>query len=391
MPWKEVTCMSQKLEFVYYAMTEDSNITELCQRFEISRKTGYKWINRYRTGGASALIDRYRKPHFSPHKTDPTMERAILQTRQIHRSWGGRKIRKRLLDQGWPAVPSASTITAILKRNQCIDPTESLKHKAWQRFEAQSPNELWQMDFKGHFAADQGRCHPLTVLDDHSRYALGLQACSDEKASTVRQQLISIFRRYGLPRQMLMDNGSPWGADQQHVFTGLTVWLIRQGIGIIHSRPFHPQTLGKDERFHRTFKAEIGQYCIGLSLEKCQQRFDSWRDVYNFQRPHESLDMQVPARRYQPSRQQYSEKPAPIEYAPADQVRKVQQRGWISYKGKAYRLPKAFCGQRVAIRPTATDALFDVYYCNQKIVQLNVKEHSNIKNVLPMSPNTCNP
>ena len=133
------------------------------------------------------------------------------------------------------------------------------------------------MDYKGHFAADQGRCHPLTVLDDHSRYSLGLEACSDQTALTVRQRLIPIFRRYGLPGQMLMDNGSPWGSDQRHIFTPLTAWLIRQSIGVMHSRPFHPQTLGKDERFHRTFKAEIGQYCIGLTLARCQQHFDGGR------------------------------------------------------------------------------------------------------------------
>jgi hypothetical protein len=197
----------------------------------------------------------------------------------------------------------------------------------------------------------------------------------------VQQRLTPIFRHYGLPRQMLMDNGSPWGADQQHVFTPLTVWLIRQGIGIIHSRPLHPQTLGKDERFHRTFKAELGQYCIGLSLEKCQQRFDAWRDIYNFQRPHEALDMQAPAQRYRPSHHQYTDKPRAIEYAPDDQVRKVQQGGWIDYRGKQYRVPKAFYGEHIAIRPTVTDGLHDVYFCNQRIAQLNVKEQIKLKTV----------
>jgi hypothetical protein len=256
---------------------------------------------------------------------------------------------------------------------------------ARQRFQSPAPNDLWQMDFKGHFDAEQSRCHPLTVLDDHSRYALGLQACSDERGLTVQQRLMPIFRHYGLPRQMLMDNGSPWGANQQHVFTPLTVWLIRQGIGIIHSRPIHPQTLGKDERFHRTFKAELGQYCTGLSLEKCQQLFDAWRDIYNFQRPHEALDMQVPAQRYQPSHRQYTDKPRSIEYAPDDKVRKVQQGGFISYVGRQYRVPKAFYGERIAVRPTATDGLYDVYFCNQRIAQLDVKEQINFKTVTYVS------
>ena len=279
-----------------------------------------------------------------------------------------------LQNQGWQQVPAPSTITAILQRNGCIDADESLKHKPWQRFEAKAPNDLWQMDYKGHFATQKGRCHPLTVLDDHSRYSLALEACSDEKTLTVRQRLTRIFEHYGLPHKMLMDNGSPWGSDKQHIFTPLTMWLIRQGVGVTHSRPYHPQTLGKDERFHRTFKAEIGQYCIGLSLEQCQRRFDAWRHVYNFQRPHEAIGMQVPAERYQPSPRQYKDSLPPIEYAPDDQVRKVQQGGWISYQGKQYRIPKAFWRQRVAVRPTITDGAYDVYFCNQKIALLNVKE-----------------
>lgn len=374
MPWKECTTMSLRSEFVKLALADGSNIAELCRRFDISRKTGYKWIERFVTQGYQGLVDRSRRPKTSPAITSSVLEKAILQVRELHHAWGGRKIRKYLQNQGWQQVPVASTITAILRRNGCIEPCESLKHMAWKRFQAKAPNDLWQMDYKGHFAANQGRCHPLTVLDDHSRYSLGLEACSNERTMTVRQRLISIFERYGLPKKMLMDNGSPWGSDKRHTFTPLTVWLIRQGIGIIHSRPFHPQTLGKDERFHRTFKAEIGQYCIGLSLEQCQRRFDAWRDVYNLQRPHEALDMQVPADRYQPSTWRYKKDPPPIDYGPDDQIRKVQHGGWISYQGKEYSVPKAFYGERVAVRPMGTDGLHDVCFCNQKIAQLNVKE-----------------
>jgi transposase InsO family protein len=374
MSWQTVTVMSLRLEFVKFAIADGSNIAELCRRFHISRKTGYKWIKRLLTQGQQGLADLSRRPKTSPYRTRDTVEKAILAVREQHNAWGGRKIRKRMQNLGWQDVPAASTITAILRRNGCIDPSESLKHMTWQRFEAQAPNDLWQMDYKGHFNVVQGRCHPLTVLDDHSRYSLGLRACSDEKTMTVWQQLIPIFHRYGLPNQILVDNGSPWGSDKQHIFTPLVVWMIRQGIGIIHCRPYHPQTLGKDERFHRTFKAEIGQYCIGLSLEQCQRQFDTWRDVYNFQRPHESLDMQVPAERYRPSNRQYKEKLPIIDYGPDDHVRKVQQGGWISYRGKEYPVPKAFYGERVALRPTGTDGLYDVFFCNQKIAQLNVKE-----------------
>ena len=374
MPWKEVTQMSLRYEFVKFTLVDGSNISELCRRFNISRKTGYKWISRFLKEGYSGLTDLSRRPKTSPNRTCKVLENEILKVRKLHPAWGGRKLNKRLKDLGWQQVPAPSTITAILRRNGCIDPSESLKHSAWQRFEAEAPNDLWQIDFKGHFASEQRRCHPLTVLDDHSRYSLCLQACSDEKTMTVRQRLTLILRRYGLPKQMLMDNGPPWGSGKRHIFTPLTAWLIRQGISIIHSRPYHPQTLGKDERFHRTFKAEVGQYCVGLTLEQCQKRFDTWRHVYNLQRPHEALDMQVPASRYQPSRWQYQESPSSIEYGPDDQVRIVQQGGRISYRGHAYRVPKALYGQRVAVRSTESDGLFDVYFCNQKVAQLIIKE-----------------
>jgi len=374
MPWKNITQMSQRYEFIKFALVDGSNISELCRRFDISRKTGYKWITRFLNKGYSGLYDLSRRPKTTPSRTDKVLEDAVIEVRKLHPAWGGRKIRKRLQNMGWKEVPAPSTITAILKRYGFIDPSESCKHSAWQHFEAEAPNDLWQIDFKGHFASEKGRCHPLTVLDDHSRYSLGLQACSDEKTATVHQRLIPIFRRYGLPKQMLMDNGSPWGSDTRNIFTPLTVWLIRQGIGIIHSRPFHPQTLGKDERFHRTFKAEVGQYCIGLNLDQCQRRFDAWRRVYNLQRPHEALEMQVPASCYKPSPRQYKENQPPVDYGPDDQVRRVQQGGWISYRGKDYRIPKAFYGERIAVRPTDNDGLFNVYFCNQKIAQLNVKE-----------------
>ncbi len=386
MPWKEVTVMSLREEFVKFALADGSNISELCRRFDISRKTGYKWIERFLTEGFSGFADRSRKPMTSPNKTSQIMEEAVLSIREQHPAWGGRKIRKRLQTLGWTGIPAASTITAILQRRGCINPVESLKHKPWQRFEADVPNDLWQMDFKGHFDVVQGRCHPLTVLDDHSRYALGLRACNNETATTVRQNLIQVFRRYGLPKSLLVDNGSPWGSNEQHRYTPLTVWLIRQGIAVIHSRPYHPQTLGKDERFHRSLKAEVAQYCVGLSLDDCQRRFDTWRDVYNLQRPHQSLDMQVPADRYLPSPRRFQEKLPPIEYSPDDKVRKVQKGGWISYQGKEYRIPKAFYGERVALRHTALDGLLDVFFCNQRITKIHLKNHNSTQKSVTYVP-----
>jgi transposase InsO family protein len=376
MPWKEVTVVSSRKEFVFLALRAGVKITDLCQGFNISRKTGYKWINRYLSQGEAGLEDESRQPHRSPGKTAPELETAVLKLRSRHPAWGGRKIHSRLLALGHESVPAASTITDILRRYGLIDPQETEKHRAWQSFEAEAPNDLWQMDFKGHFSMAQGRCHPLTTLDDHSRYALCLAACIDEKGVTVQERMRMVFRRYGLPRRLLVDNGSPWGAHERHIYTPLTVWLMRLGIIIIHSRPYHPQTLGKEERFHRSLKAEVTQYCGALSLELCQQRFDQWRQVYNCQRPHEALKMQVPASRYQPSPRRFPEKLPPIEYSPQDAVRKVQANGWISFHNREYRLSKAFRGEYVALRPTQTDGLWEAFFCNQMIDQIDLRCHN---------------
>ncbi len=254
---------------------------------------------------------------------------------------GGRKLRRRLLDKGLTGVPSASTITAILHRQGGIDPALSQQHVPLTRFEHPRPNALWQMDFKGHFATAGQRCHPLTVLDDHSRYAVCLSACGDETTATVRERLVATFRYHGLPERMNVDNGSPWGNGPADRYTPLVVWLLRLGVRVSHSRPYHPQTNGKDERFHRTLKRDVLHGQIYASLDACQRAFDGFREVYNSERPHEALDMDTPMSRYRVSPRDYPATLPPIEYDPVDQLRRVQEGGWISFKGHEIRLPRA--------------------------------------------------
>jgi len=302
------------------------------------------------------------------------MEQAVLMVRKRHPVWGGRKIKRRLENMGYPGVPAPSTVTAILRRGDCINPEESGKHKPLVRFERTAPNELWQMDFKGHLPCPEGRCHPLTLLDDYSRYALVLKACENETTETVKRCLTGAFRQYGLPCQMLMDNGHPWGSDQEHIYTPLVVWLMRLGILIVHSRPRHPQTLGKDERFHKTLKAELLGTTIPWKRAESQRRFDQWRMVYNSQRPHEALNMRVPASVYQISQRPFTEKLEEIQYAPDDIVRKVQASGIIWVGGVEYKIPNAFRGERVALRPTPQKVgCLDVFFCQQKIAHINLK------------------
>ena len=384
--------MSLRKEFVMFAINDSANHSELCRRFGISRKTGYKWIERFRSSTMNPFVDQSQRPKTSPNKTSDRLEQTIVELRIQHPSWGGRKIRKRLLDLGHAKVPAASTISIILKRHGLINPDQAIKHRSWQRFEAQAPNDLWRMDFKGYFQSNEGPCHPLTILDDHSRFSLGLQACVNQKTETVEQWLRNAFTLYGLPKRILVDNGSPWGDRGGQPYTKLTVWMMRQGIIVTHSRPYHPQTLGKDERFHRTLKAEVLQYCQNLSMKQCQRRFDRWKDIYNWQRPHEALNMNVPGSRYTLSSRSFKQKLPAIEYGPQDQVRKVIDGGIINYKGKEYRVNKAFVGQPVALRATGCDGLLEVVFCNQIIAYLDIRNHKTVTNkVLPMSLNSCNP
>src|SRR5436309_1135797 len=222
MPWSSRSTMSLRHEFVTLALLDGANMQALCERFSISRQTGYKWLDRYRREGSAGLADRSRRPHSSPKRTGENMERAVLAVRDDHTAWGGRKIRNTLAGEhagpyivaGTPGehIPASSTITAILSRNGRLDPTECAKHQPCQHFEYPHPNALWQMDFKGNFGlAGGGRCHPLTVLDDHSRFCVLLSACSNEQAVTVEAQLQCCFREYGLPERNLCDNGPPWG------------------------------------------------------------------------------------------------------------------------------------------------------------------------------------
>lgn len=374
MPWQEVSTVSLRKEFVHLAQAEEANIRALCRRFRVSPTTGYKWLGRFRATGVSALADQSRRPYTSPTRTPPEVERTILSARELHPAWGARKLRVWLLNQGHHPMPSPSTITAILGRHGCIDAAEAAKHRPWVRFERPAPNDLWQMDFKGQFPLAQGWCYPLTVLDDHSRFAVGLQACGDQRWPTVQQQLTGVFRRYGLPQEMLMDNGAPWGADWDHPYTPLTLWLLRLGIGVSHSRPYHPQTQGKEERFHRTLKAEVLQGRSFADLASCQEAFDPWRAVYNLERPHAALGLATPASRYQVSPRPFPEQLPAIEYGPQDQVRRVQAHGEISFQRRSFRVSKAFRGYPVALRATSRDGLWEVFFLSHRIAQLDLRE-----------------
>ena len=318
MPWREVSAMDQRREFVRLAMQEGANRRELCRRFNIHPDTGYKWLARWQAD--QEVEDRSRRPHSSPGQTDRGLEEHILSVRDAHPAWGARKI-ARCLERAGHHSPAVSTVHQILRRSGRIKPPIG-GAVASQRFEMPAPNLLWQMDFKGWVRlGNDVRCHPLTVVDDHSRYDLCLQACADQRTDTVRNRLEKTFRHYGLPEAFFVDNGSPWGDPSGERWTRFSVWLLKLGVAVIHSRPYHPQSRGKNERFHRTLAAEVFALRHFRDLAETQRAFDAGREVYNFERPHEALGQQVPASRYRPSQRAMPDRLPKVEYDSHEIVR----------------------------------------------------------------------
>lgn len=375
MPWNEASVMSLRLEFVQLALHEGTNFSELCRRYHVHRTTGYKWLKRYKQFGIKGLEDRSRCPQTSPNKTAKKVEQRVIAVRRKHPSWGGRKIEAYLKRQGMTSPPHPNTITDILHRHGLIQLEATQSHQPYIRFEHEQPNDLWQMDFKGYLKLPTGRCYPLTVLDDCSRFSLGIQACRNEQELSTKQQLIPIFKRYGLPGAINMDNGNPWGSSTPGFYTSFAVWLMRLGIRVSFSRPRHPQTNGKIERFHRTLKGELLNHREFKNLQEAQQAFSEWRHVYNTERPHEALEMKVPVQKYESSRRPYPDLLRAIEYAPDDLVQKVTGKGvgFITVEGKRYRIGGAFCDYHVAVRPTIEADIMDVYFCAQKIKTIDLR------------------
>lgn len=370
MPWG-MSSMDAKREFIRLVTNDVRNFSAICRRFGISRTTGYELVRRFAQAGEDGLRNQSRRPHTFARQTDAETERRILAIRdETH--WGARKISHVLLRDYEQAV-HRTTVHSILVRNGRIDTNESLKHQAFTRFEHPRPNDLWQIDFKGDILIASERCYPFTAIDDHSRFALAIEACSDQTTETVMRVATKAFRRYGLPWRMTMDNGAPWGDDASFRLTKVTAWFIRLGIRVSHSRPRHPQTQGKDERLHGSMQRELLKWVSFASFAEAQKSFDRWRNRYNLERPHEALGMKTPAERYVVSSREMPTRLPPLVYNHADQVRTVAETGRISFHGYHIRVGKGCAGLQIAIRETNTDAVYDIVYCAQTIARIDLR------------------
>ena len=381
MPWIEMNKIELRKEFVFLASKPGANKRELMRRFGISAPTGYKWLGRYADEGLAGLGDRSRRPLRQPGKISPVMERKVVELRRKHEDWGAHKLRRLLQNAGEEGVPSVATVHSVIRRNGLLCSPEG-PCVAPVSFERANPNELWQMDFKGHFEmSGSKRCHPLTVCDDHSRFNLVLKACLEETTETVRECLLACFGMYGLPWSILCDNGAPWGRAGA-VACKLELWLLRLGVELVHGRPRHPQTQGKEERFHKTLKREVlSKTTVWRDLGHCDRAFAEFRELYNHVRPHRSLGLDCPAERYRASSRAM---PASVPqctsfYEGADQVRKVKGKGEIMFRNRTYAMGSAFAGESVAINQFDDDR-WEVFYCWKSLGMIDLNEPAKPKN-----------
>lgn len=359
MPWKEKTVEEKRLEFVVAAISREDSMSSLCREYGITRRTGYKWIERYKESGI--LSDQSRAPHRKPRKTLPEKEEQVLSVRSEHPTWGPRKIKRFLENKGYTDLPATSTIADILKRNGLITPENSIAHIPYKRFEMKYPNDMWQMDFKGHFAMLNGdRCHPLTITDDCTRKLLCLDAYDNERLEVVRKSLLRVFAEYGLPDAILSDNGAPWG-DSQKGYTQFEIWMMQLGILPMHGRPLHPQTQGKEERFHKTLKEDVLNRTVIRDLKHAQEIFDAYRLCFNTERPHEALGLDVPDSRYCLSKRSLPDKIGEPEYSSGTNLRKVNYKGYISINNCRYYLSESFIGKYLELVYTGDDIVWLCY------------------------------
>lgn len=355
----------QKVQFVVAAMRREKTLTALCEEFGVSRPTGRLWLERYREHGIAGLAERSRRPAHSPRLTSPELEERVVELRLRYPDWGARKLQILLERDG--AELTRSTIHRILVRRDLIHPAD--RHDlAVERFERAQPNELWQMDFKSPkgWNAPVG---PLSVLDDHSRYLLALQATGSPRRELVQEQLQRVFYECGVPEGMLMDHGIPWWSARAAMgTTELAVWLMKQGIELYWSGIRHPQTQGKVERFHGEMERALQRR--GWQGKPQQQWLDEFRWEHNQVRPHEALQMRTPASVWHPSPRAYNPHPPRWEYPVGARVRRLDADGKINAFGRTWNIAQAL--RREWVQLVQLEDRVQVYYCRTLIRELDL-------------------
>jgi transposase InsO family protein len=369
--------MNERVHFVSLVNESDDTFTALCERFGISRKTGYEWVARYEAGGAAGLAERRPVAHSFPHRVPDEVLHKLIELRKEYPKWGPKKLRVRLEALGLPAVPAASTIGDALKKHGLIRPRRRRVHPPMHPLPiapTTNPNDTWCVDFKGHFAVgDKTRCYPLTLTDHATRFLLKCEGLAKADERAVRPHFERAFGEFGVPTRIRSDNGPPFATPGIGGLSALSVWWIRLGILPERIEPGHPEQNGRHERMHRTLKDDVASPPAASMLEQ-QRAFDRFRRAYNDERPHEALEMKTPASRYTPSRRAWPIAPKSPEYPDTMQVRKLDGVGRLHFAGQTTKttVSALLAREPVGLEPTDEDQ-WKLYYGSVLLAEVTLK------------------
>lgn len=381
MPWEETKPMSERAKFAALHAEGLYSLTELCERFGVSRKTGYKWLARYEAAGVEGLRERSRAPRSCPHKTPPDVAEALLTARRDHPTWGPKKLRaylkKRQPDLA-ERLPAASTAGAILTAHGLTQPrtrpARSWKHPGGATLVAEAPNRVWCADFKGQFPTGDGVvCYPLTVTDAYSRFLLGCEALPSVRGEGARPVLERLFAENGLPDALRTDNGSPFATLAICGLSQLSVWWIKLGIAHQRIAPGRPEQNGRHERMHRTLKKETAR--PPQADHRAQQaRFDAWRNEFNTERPHEALGQNPPATLYTPSPRPLPAALPEPNYPGHYEVRQVSRSSMFRFHSRQIFASEALIGEHIGLEETG-DGVWSLYFYNVLLGRLDERDY----------------
>jgi len=396
MPWQESLLMDQRRQFIADSQRDVFDVADLARRYGISRKTAYKWLDRFEMEGPPGLTDRSRRPHQSPHAVPAAIAAALLEVRRRHPTWGAKKLLKIVgtRQPTWP-LPARSTVCDLLERAGVVTTRRRRAvppHPGRPLVAMTAPNGTWTADFKGEFKTRNGvYCYPLTVVDGYSRYLLGCQGVLSTAIAGARPIFLRLFQEYGLPQIMRTDNGVPFATTALGRLSTLSVWWIRLGIRPELIAPSSPQQNGRHERMHRTLKAEATRPASG-NLQAQQTRFNRFRQEYNHERPHEALGQETPASCYVPSPRALPSRLAPLEYPGHFEVRLVSRNSGIRWKHQWVCVTHTLAGEYVGLEEVG-DGLWDVYFgplrlgrMDERLLRIADHKGRTVRKVLPMSP-----
>src|ERR1700722_3608021 len=384
MPWRNELPMEQKQRFINLAQSGHFTVTELCEEFGITRKTGHKWLGRYAAYGMEGLKERSRAPLSMARRTSAEVERLIVSEKRLHVTWGPKKIQRVLLiKHGLERPPAVSTVGEVLKRHGMVDARKRrgavFKVERGALTVPERSNHVLGVDFKGWFLTGDGeRCDPLTVTDLHSRYLMRAEGLPQATTGWTQGAFRGMFRRHGLPDIIRVDNGAPFASMGPGGLSKLSVWWIGLGIEVQYSRPACPQDNGCHERLHRTMKAECCKP-PSANLDAQQQRFDRWRKEFNQERPHEALGMRVPADVYHDPARRMDERIKPRLYEPGTKTRPVSASGFLALNGGNCYVGESFAGVDVAVERDEKSGLLHVRYANVKLGSLAYSPNARLR------------